>query len=297
MLRCHEQTMRKAIAEMLHRSAGALQAEKPVQRQEWLERVLQISLSLEYRQRPNLSFDDVGFDLYSSTGEDGILLYVFSQIGFGDRRCVDIGAGGVEGSNVKNLITHHGFHALLVDADRESIERARAHYGERMPVPPEFLAQRVTVEQVNDALRERGFTGPIDLLCIDIDGVDYWMWKAIEVIEPRVVLIEYQDILGPERSCTVPYRADFDVRSFPVNRERYNYCGASLRALTRLGTDKGYRLVGCNRGGWNAFFVKRGIGDAALPEVSIDSCFRYAWNRFGIENRFPLVERMEWVEV
>ena len=289
--------MRKAIAEMLHRSAGTLQAEKPMQRQEWLERVLQISLSLDYRQRPNLSFDDVGFDLYSSTGEDGILLYIFSLIGFGDRQCVDIGAGGVEGSNVANLITHHGFHALLVDANRESLERSRAQYRERMPAPPEFVAKRVTVEQVNDVLRDRGFTGPIDLLCIDIDGVDYWMWKAIEVIDPRVVLIEYQDILGPERSWTVPYRADFDVCSFPVNRERYNYCGASLRALTRLGTDKGYRLVGCNRGGWNAFFVKRGICDAELPEVSIESCFRYAWNRFGMQSRFPLIEKMEWVEV
>jgi hypothetical protein len=239
----------------------------------------------------------VAFDLYSSSGEDGILLYVFSLIGFGDRRCIDIGAGAIAGSNVANLIVHHGFHALLVDANGEALENARAYYRERMPLAPEVIATRIDADNANRLIGERGFEGPLDLLCIDIDGIDYWIWKAIDAAEPRVVVIEYQDILGPERAWTVPYRPDFDVSAFEVNRDRYTYCGASLRSLTRLGADKGYRLVGCNRGGWNAFFVKRGVGEEELPEVSVESCFRYAWNKFGMEQRFPLIEHMDWVEV
>jgi hypothetical protein len=225
------------------------------------------------------------------------LLYVFSLIGFADRRCVDIGAGGISGSNVANLVVHHGFHALLVDAEQESLERARLYYAGRQPLGPELACTRVTTENVDRVVREHGFGGPIDLLCIDIDGVDYWIWKALSAAEPRVVVVEYQDILGPERSWTVPYSPDFDRHAFSVNRDGFNYSGASLRAFARLAADKGYRLVGCNRGGWNAFFVKRGLAEAELPEVSVEACFRYAWNRHGMEKRFPLVEHMEWVDV
>jgi hypothetical protein len=35
-----------------------------------------------------------------------------------------------------------------------------------------------------------------------------------------------------------------------------NYFGASLEALVRLGREKGYRVVGCNYAGANAFFVR-----------------------------------------
>ena len=111
------------------------------------------------------------------------------------------------------------------------------------------------------------------------------------------MLVEYQDILGPERCWTIPYRPDFDAGVFAVNKERNNYCGASLAALVKLGRQKGYRLVGRSRGGWNAVFVRNGEGDSAFPEVEAQSCFRYPWNLRGMAQRFPLVASMEWVEV
>ena len=144
---------------------------------------------------------------------------------------------------------------------------------------------------------ENKFVGEVDLLCIDIDGVDYWIWKAIEVIQPRLVVVEYQDTLGPDRSWTVSYEEDFNVHDYAINKQHYNYCGASLRAFVRLGKQKGYQLVGCNKGGCNAFFVKIGLADKCLPEVTIESCFKYEWNQLGMEKRFPLVKDMEWVEV
>ncbi len=268
-------------------------------------RALQLSLMHGWRERADagraaLAFADVGFDVFSSTWEDGILLYVFALIGMTNRKCVDIGAGGVDGSNVCNLLVHHGFSGLLIDGDAESLEVARRFYAGRRETklfPPSIRAGFVTAENVSSICKERGFGGEIDLLCLDIDGVDYWIWKALTEVEPRVVVVEYQDILGPERSWTVPYRRDFEVASYPVNRERRNYCGASLRAFERLATSKGYRLVGCNRGGWNAFFVKEGLADALLPMVTVESCLSSDWNRFGMETRFPLVADLEWQEV
>lgn len=261
----------------------------------------QILLSLKYKESTQcLDFDQVGFNVYSSTYEDGILLYIFSLVGMTNRRCVDIGAGPISGSNVANLIVNHGFTGLLMDGNPESMEVAKQYYldhPETRLFPPKTVTTIITAENVNTVLRENGLTGEIDLLCLDIDGVDYWVWKSIDVVHPRIVLVEYQDILGPDRSWTVPYRPDFNLHDYPVNKQANNYCGASLRAFVGLAKCKGYRLVGSSRCGWNAFFVRNGIDNMYLPEVSVESCFKHEWNIYGMEKRFPLVKDMEWQEV
>ena len=268
-------------------------------------RMLQVILGMQYEslvrnQKRRFGFDQVGFNVYSATCEDGILLYIFSLIGMETKRCVDIGAGGIEGSNVANLILNHYCAGLLIDGNPRNIWIARKYYRYHRAIessPPILVTAMVTAENINDILRANGFVGVVDLLCIDIDGVDYWIWKAIDVIQPRVVVVEYQDILGPERTWTVPYSPDFNVRDYTVNKKNHNYCGASLGAFVKLGKEKGYRLVGCSQGGWNALFVRSGIGEEHLPEVSVESCFRFEWNFHGMETRFPMVKGMEWQEV
>jgi hypothetical protein len=272
-------------------------------------RQLQILLLLKYRELlcNDLSFENlvdgleqIGFNVFSSTYEDGILLSIFSVIGMTNRRCVDIGAGTVLGSNTANLVINHSFKALLIDANPKNIEQSRTYYAnhpETRISPPTLITAMVMAENVNDILLENKFIDEIDLLCIDIDGVDYWIWNALEVINPRVVLVEYQDILGPNKSLTIPYKSNFCLHDYDVNKEYNNYCGASLQAFVKLGKLKGYRLVGCNKGGWNAFFVRSDLGGLYLPEVTAESCFKHEWNQFGIEKRFPLVRDMDWQEV
>lgn len=255
---------------------------------------------LEKLGRGHARLDEVAFDVYSPNGEDGILLYLLTEIGVTNRQLVDIGAGSVKGSIAANLIVHHGFSGLLLDGSEKDIRLARQYYASHPATrghPPTLQATFVTAENVNALIAEHGLTDEIDLLSIDVDGVDYWIWRAVQAVRPRVVVVEYQDILGPDRAWTIPYRPDFDVRDYPVNREHNNYCGASLRAFANLGREKGYHLVGCNNGGWNAFFVRDGLGGDRLPEVSVESCLQSEWNRFGIEHRFPLVKDMEWQEV
>lgn len=89
-------------------------------------------------------------------------------------------------------------------------------------------------------------TRPVSL---DLDGVDYWIWDALTAIQPRVVILEYQDILGPDDSLTVPYADAFNAYDHPTTDGLPNFAGASLRAFTELGARKGYRLVGTNRYG------------------------------------------------
>ncbi len=265
----------------------------------------QILLSLKYKemmlvQDTGLEFEQVGFNLYSPNYEDGILLYIFSLIGTTNKKCVDIGSGTVTGSTVANLIVNHGFNGLLIDGNDKNIQTARKYYAahpETKGFQPQAIATMITAENVNGLLKENDFIGEIDLLCLDIDGIDYWVLKAIDVVNPRVIVVEYQDILGPDKAWTVPYKPDFNVSDYPENKLDNNYCGASLRAFVNISKSKGYRLVGCNKGGWNAFFVREGICDKYLPEVPVESCFNYHWNKYGMEKRFPLVKNMEWKEV
>ena len=270
-----------------------------------LSRQDQILLFLKYKetvltQDQGLDFGQVGFNLYSPTYEDGILLYIFSLIGMTNKKCVDIGAGSIAGSTVANLIVNHEFTGLLIDGNSQNIQVVKEYYAnhpETKFFPPQTVSTMITEENVNEVLKENGFVGEIDLLCLDIDGIDYWILKAIEVVNPRVIVVEYQDILGPDKAWTVQYKPYFNIHDYPVNRQANNYCGASLRAFVKLSKHKGYRLVGCNKGGWNAFFVRDGVCEKYLPEVTVESCFKYDWNKYGMEKRFPLVMGMEWQEV
>jgi len=265
----------------------------------------QILLSLKYKeivqaQDKGLDFEQVGFNLLSPTYEDGILLYIFSLAGMTNKKCVDLGAGSIAGSTVANLIINHGFKGLLIDGSSKNIQLVKEYYDnhpETKFFPPQTVSAMITAENINTLLKENNFVDEIDLLCLDIDGIDYWVLKAIDAVSPRVMVVEYQDILGPDRAWTIPYKSDFNIHDYSENKKNRNYCGASLRAFVNLSKRKGYRLVGCSKGGWNAFFVRDGVCDKYLPEVTVESCFKYDWNKYGMEQRFPLVMDMEWEEV
>lgn len=267
--------------------------------------VAQLQLQLTYQALRDSgkalpAFDQVGFKAYSQTDEDGLLLYIFSLIGVSSKTSVEICAGdGIE-CNSANLILNHGWHGLLVDGDEALVAKGREFYS-RDPrtfiFPPVFVNSWVTRGNINNILSDHGFVGSVDLLCIDMDGVDYWIWDAITCIEPRVVVVEYQDILGPEKSYTVPYEDNFNGYQHPTTDGMPNYCGASLAAFVKLARSKGYRLVGCNRYGFNAFFVKDTLGVEELPEIEISDCFKHAKVKWGMRERYPTVKDLPWVEV
>ncbi|MDR0675911.1 MAG: hypothetical protein LBF97_02590, partial [Elusimicrobiota bacterium] len=91
-----------------------------------------------------------------------------------------------------------------------------------------------------------------DLLSIDVDFNDYYLWEAINLYKPRVVIIEYNSSLGQHNTLVVPYKRD-------KVWDGTGYFGSSLKALENLGIKKGYSLVGCNSIGSNAFFVRSDI--------------------------------------
>jgi hypothetical protein len=265
-----------------------------------VDKATQILLSLKYQDllRTNivLPFAEVGFRSYSQNDEDGILLYIFSLIGATNKRCVEICAGdGIE-NNTANLVVNHGWTGLMFDGNRANAERAQKFYAQCKDTwlfPPVFKHAWIDAENVNQLISSNGFAGEIDLLSLDVDGVDYWIWKAIECINPRVIVLEYQSIWGPHTETTVPYKKDFN--RYDIHPQ--GYWGASLPAFIKLGREKGYRLVGCNRNCINAFFIRSGIAEDVFPEIAPDSCFGHPRVKHRIATVLPEVRNYEWVEV
>ncbi|MDB4542755.1 hypothetical protein N9241_00780 [bacterium] len=261
-------------------------------------------LALAYRQLAGnhelLSFDEVEFVNYSQTGEDGILHYIFSLVGTTNKYCVEFCAGDGIQCNSANLIINEGWHGLLCDGDKENVEKA-THFYQRHPntclIPPCIIQQWLTAENINDVLHENGFSGDIDLLSIDVDGVDYWLWKALEAVAPRVVLVEVNAAWGSEMARTVQYKPDFVADYVREGQKLAVYGGASLAALVSLGRAKGYRLVGANRYGFNAVFMRDDVGQTLFPEVTAESCLRHPVAQWNYQRVRPMLDQFDWVAV
>ena len=212
--------------------------------------------------------------IYSQCGEDGVLLHLFESIGAPTRYFVEFGAkDGVTVSNTANLRLHHGWKGLLMDAEA---------VGDDDLVTPAF----VTAENVNDLFEEHGVPKTFDLLSIDIDGNDYWVWKALDRFTPRVVVVEYNIFFAHDDARTMPYDANHRWE------EGSCYHGASLAALRKLGDEKGYAMVHTDSWGPNAFFVLRSELPADFVERPTEELSD--WGRF---TEPPETAGKAWVRV
>jgi hypothetical protein len=215
-----------------------------------------------------------GFRVFSQFDEDGVILYLLGAAGVGPRRFVDLGAGdGVYASNCANLALNLGFDGLFLEADAAQAQRARRFYADHPDTcerPPVVVDALVTRDNVNALVQEAGFAGEIDLLSIDVDGNDYWLWEALDCASPRFVVVEGHTELGLE-DYVMPYEPGFDWRRAPSGTR----IGASPAALDRLARQLGYRLVGSNLYGFNLCFARNDVGTSTLPAIGLDELFRH----------------------
>jgi hypothetical protein len=270
-----------------------------------LDQQIQKQLLAQHRRRfvedplkAGRALNDYGFRVYSQYEEDGLLLYIFAAIGFETKRVVEICAGDGRECMATNLIINHQFDGLLVDGNAKLVAMGQKFFSTHKDTfwhPPRFQHAWITAKNVNELLVQSGFSGEVDLLSLDMDGVDYWIWEALDVIRPRVCVFETNNIIPPELSLTVPYSDDFDSSWSKPPPER-DFRSASLKAMTELSKRKGYRLIGAHRHGFNVFFMRDDVGVDIFPAVTIEQAHDNPATR-NARLAWPGLKALPWTSV
>ncbi|WP_420422351.1 hypothetical protein [Simkania sp.] len=187
--------------------------------------------------------------VFSQCGEDGIIEYIFSQIGTSSKYYVEFGAlDGHIASNTKYLREFKGWTGLLIDCSYENHQiNLHKHF--------------ITAENINTLFELHHVPYDLDLLSIDIDGNDFYVWHALdEQYRPRLVVIEYNGNFPPNQSVVISYNSQH-------RWDGSRYFGANITAMQQLGRLKGYTLVYADSSGCNLFFIP----DELVPDSFTDT--------------------------
>lgn len=208
---------------------------------------------------------------YSQNGEDGIIKFIFKKVGTTNKYYVEIGSGNGEENNTRYLKSL-GWQGVQIDTI--NFPGINKHF--------------ITAENVENIFKKYQVPDTIDLLSIDVDGNDYWIWKAIKHYYPRLVVIEYNASLPLGKSLVIPYKQHFawDGSSF---------YGASLRALTKLAKGKGYQLIGTNSNGVNAFFIRDDLAKKHFIKSTLSDLYHspaYCLQKNGTYSGHPKSSKM-----
>lgn len=199
---------------------------------------------------------DQEFKAFSQFGEDGILSWLTRGFGPDQRTFLEIGVGSYAEANTRYLASrvHNPWRGVIIDCDDRHLDFGGHPESWRWNVRP--IQAMITPENADAVLSENDLKGEIGLLSIDIDGLDYWVWESIHAIDPRVVVLEYNSVYGPDASVTIPRATEFSLSSADSTGQ---YFGASLQAMVHLSTARGYTFVGATSTGVNAFFVRNDL--------------------------------------
>lgn len=226
---------------------------------------------------------DVEFKVFSQFGEDGIIQYLIRRAGIPrERRCfVEFGVESYTEANTRFLLMNDNWRGLIIDGSEAHMAAVR---GSQVYWRHDLTAVAAFVDAVNinGLIANAGYAGEVGLLSIDVDGMDYWIWEKIDVVDPIIVVIEYNSVFGAKRAVTVPYDARF---TRTAAHHSNLYWGCSLKAVELLGKRKGYALVGSNSAGNNAFLVRRdrlnGQPEVTAEEAYVESRFRESRDKNG----------------
>ena len=249
------------------------------------------------KNREKQGIEKYEYSLFSQNGEDGIIRYLFSEIGFSSKTFLEFGFGITE-NNTLRLVLKEGFSGVFIDGARSSVKAFNKAMQKTGVANVKAIQQFLNLENLKSTILEGSLPEEIDLLSIDVDGNDYWFWKDISYLSPRVVVIEYNASLGPALSLTVPYDPHFDRHAKHFSGF---YHGASLAAFAKLGGEKGYALVGCESNGVNVFFVRRDCLTRRIKELSPLTAYRPHKKRLisgvSVEEQFRIIKDMPYSNV
>jgi hypothetical protein len=204
---------------------------------------------------------------YCLLGEDIVLQFMIDKLNLTNGHCMEFGARtGIAGSNILYLCKN-GYTGLMIEAsDRyfKVLKKNMAKY-------PNVICDKrfITCEEntVDDILEEHKFPTDMDLISIDIDSNDYWVWKSMKKYKPKIVIIEFNPSF--KESFTIEYNPKFKWK------KDYHY-GATAPALYKLGLEKGYDLVYIFP--YNLVFIDKDVNNGTFEALDIQKVDFY-WRK------------------
>lgn len=195
---------------------------------------------------------------YSQNGEDGIIQEILKRLGKGNEYFVEIGSGDGMENNTRMLL-ELGWKGLWIDGEEKNCSNAKHENSPFVKSGVLKIKQTlVTAKNINDILIN-DCKESIDIFSLDVDLNTYHVWEAIRKVDARIVILEYNGFFPAQANWISEHQPD---RWWEGGIQM----GASLKSLTALSKQKGYRLVGCDLSGTNAFFVREDLAVDHFPK-------------------------------
>lgn len=227
-------------------------------------------LSNQQYSMVSTNINDYEFKIFSQFGDDGIIQYLIKHIQIENEIFIEFGVENYLESNTRFLMMNNNWTGFVMDGSEDamnSLKNQDWYWRYSLTHKAVFIDK----ENINELLASTGLSN-IGLLHIDLDGNDYHILTEIELstLNPSILILEYNSVFGKDRLITIPYDKDF-IRT---NAHYSNlFWGASLPALNHAASKKDYSLIGCNRAGNNAYFVKRSLLNEKVRALSIEEAF------------------------
>jgi hypothetical protein len=227
-------------------------------------------LSKQQWSMPDQSWHDYEFKVFSQFGDDGLIQYLIKHLSIDNQTFIEFGVEDYRESNTRFLLMHNNWSGYVLDGSAKAMARLQS---QRWFWKYDLRCKAVFIDKanINALMAETGFQN-LGILHIDLDGNDYHILRELDfsLLNPSVVIMEYNAVFGKDRAISVPY----DPQFYRTKAHYSNlYFGASLAALDLAATEKGYSLVGCNLAGNNAYFVRNDLLNQRIQKVGVDAAF------------------------
>lgn len=239
------------------------------------------------------------FSAFSQSGEDGIIDYLADKIIEPNRYFIEIGSENGLENNTSWLAIVKKYSGLMIEGREKSSKLCKLIMS-TLNIGVDCRCVYVTKENIKQILKFSLYTEP-DVFSLDIDGNDYYIAKAIMEtgFRPKIFIVEYNSVFGPDRCLTVKYNERFDC--YKAHKSGLYY-GASISGWKRFFKLFGYKFVTVNLNGTNAFFINPDYFDKNLIDNLKGLEFLenfYHLNKFKIthDEQFKLVADMDYEEI
>lgn len=210
------------------------------------------------------TFDKYRRDIYSQNGEDGVTLEILKRLHITKGWFCEFGAWDGKFLSNTYFLINKGWKGVYIEGDKDKYDQLIRNVNKFEDKVYPFCAY-ITASGKNsldNVLAKTPLPIDFDILSIDIDGDDYFVWESLTNYKPKIVIIEVNS----------GYLPDIKITSTKSNK------GTSFLSMVVLGKKKGYTPV-CHTG--NIYFIRRdylnkiGLTEKELNDPSI--LFDYSW--------------------